>query len=216
MARSKMMFEASSMHCRRFFVLGTALVLLLVDPGRASFADYATGAVQLDRDEEQRPFSGDLVGRLPLPELEFLMIFKVHEKGGDFVLKTLRKVARPERIQCFTIYVKALNDPNMVKGDDPIKPEIVGVNCESPYWFVAGRERTDKGKIFSDGNVFAIVDALGRSDEDALMRINRTLNALASAVQGNQAVQFLCLTSKAHPDEKCKLEHPPWSNPAGR
>lgn len=204
------------MHRHRFFYLGTALLLLSVVPGRASLADYVAGVAQFDRGEEPPPLSSDLVGRLPLPKPEFLMIFKVHGTGGDFVLKTLRKVARPEGIQCFTIYIKALNDPNMVKSDDPVRPQISGVNCESPYWFVAGRERTDKGKIFSDGNVFAIVDALGRSDEGALMKIKRTLDALASMMQGNQNVQLLCVASKARSDDKCKLEHPPWSNPAGR
>jgi len=197
------------MNRHRFFGPGAALLSLVVVLGHASLAGYAAGAIQPDRGEEPPPRSGDLVGDIPLPELQFLMIFKVREKGGDFVLKALSKVARTDGIQCFTIYIKALNDSKMVKGDDAVKPEISGVNCESPYWFVAGRERTDKGQIFSDGNVFVIVDALGRSDEGALKRINKTPDTLAAAMRGNRDVQLLCLTSKAHPDDKCKLEHPP-------
>ena len=197
------------MNRHRCFGPGAALLSLVVVLGHASVAGYAAGAIQLDRGEEPPPPSDDLVGDLPLPDLQFLMIFKVREKGGDFVLKALKEAAGASGIRCFTIYIKALNDSKLVKGDDPVKPEISGVNCESPYWFVASRERTDKGQIFSDGNVFVIVDALGRSDAGALKRINKTLDTLAAAMRGNRDVQLLCRTSKAHPDDKCKLEHAP-------
>jgi hypothetical protein len=125
------------MNRHRFFGPGAALLSLVVVLGHASVAGYAAGAIHLDPGEEPPPPSDELVGDLPLPELPFLMIFKVREKGGDLVLRALKKAAGTDGIRCFTIYIKALNDPKWVKGDDPVKPEISGVNCESPYRFVA-------------------------------------------------------------------------------
>jgi hypothetical protein len=141
------------MNRHRVFGPRAALLLLVVVLGPAIVAGSAAAAIHLDRSEEPPPPSDDLVGDLPLPDLQFLMIFKVREKGGDFILRALKKAAETDRIRCFTIYIKALNDSKLVKGDDPVKPEISGVNCESPspYRFVASRERTDKGQFFLTG-----------------------------------------------------------------
>jgi hypothetical protein len=111
------------------------------------------------------------------------------------------------------IYIKGLNVPTLATSDDDVKPQIYGVNCgihDTMFNLVAGRELNHEGKISSDGNVFMHYSRFSGDaiDEDAERRAEFTLKALSSAMHGNRGVKFVCLTSKAHPDDNCKVQHP--------